>query len=216
GVWDTVIEREFVARSADPVASALGTEHRAGYELVPDGDTEALKAAGAPPEALSALRNDMDNGYAVLLPRSGAVATGGFAYWRVDLATGETLGMDASGRGNAMTEFLFSLAVGLTVNAALAVPSLIQCASSSSPLLCYCDVIASGILFSFLGALLGALFAAERFVAVVVTYTIVDVTIIGPVTTFFTPPVCSGYAGGDPGRWGQLAAAPGGARCFAA
>ena len=215
GVWDTVIEREFVAGFGGPVATALRQDRPEGYRVVTAGDTTGLREAGAPDEALTALRADLDNGYAVVVPQRSSVDPEGFAYWRVDLASGETLGMDASGRGNAMTEFLMSLAVGLTVNAALAVPSLIQCASSSNPALCYCDVIASGVLFSFLGALLGALFVAERFVAVIVTYTIVDVTVIGPVTTFFTPPVCSGYAGGPPNGREALAVAGAAGRCVA-
>lgn len=102
--------------------------------------------------------------------------------------------MDAAGRGASMTEFLEGLIVGLTVNAALAVPSLIQCAASDASWLCYCDVIASGVLFSFAGALFSALVAAETALLV---YVIVDITVVGPITTVMTPPICSSFATRD-------------------
>lgn len=109
-----------------------------------------------------------------------------------------------------MTEFLQGLAVGLTVNAALAVPSLIQCAASDASWLCYCDVIASGILFSFAGALFGALVAAE---SALLVYVIVDITVVGPITTVMTPPICSSFASGG-GR--TLAGAAERLACWAA
>lgn len=199
GVWDTIMEREFVERYGRVARNATGTRALGDMALIRyPTSSESLRAAGVPDQALAAVSETLRGGYAVLVPvlgeseSSDATVHGtGWSYWRVDLATGETLGMDPWGRGASMTEFLQGLVVGLTVNAALAVPSLIQCAASDASWLCYCDVIASGTLLSFAGALVGAFVAAE---AAVLTYVIVDITVVGPITTVMTPPICSAFA----------------------
>lgn len=194
GVWDTVIEREFVASYGRPVASAMSGPRAAGWQLVTESRPEELAERGVPPEALAAAARELENGYALLVPLPSEESTsftgsdGGWRYWRIDLATGETLGMVPSGRGGAMAEFITGLKVAGVVNAALAVPSLIQCASSGASWLCYCDVIASGTLLSLAGAIFGALVAAE---AALTVYAIVDIAVIAPITTLVTPPVCS-------------------------
>src|SRR5690606_9218958 len=157
GVWDTIMEREFVERYGRVAQNAAGSRALGDMTLIPDpASSKALRAAGVPDQALAAVSDTLRGGYAVLVPVLGeressepAAYGAGWSYWRVDLVTGATLGMDAWCGGAWMTEFLQGLAVGLTVNAALAVPSLIQCAASDASWLCYCDVIAGGILFSF-------------------------------------------------------------------
>lgn len=216
GAWDTVVEREFVSAYGRPVANATTGRPAEGWQLVTAAHRDHLAAAGVPSTALSAVSRDLDNGYSVLVPRHSepallaAAAAADWHYWRVDTRSGETLGMSASGRGNAMAEFIIGLKVGLAVNSALAVPSLIQCASSDASWTCYCDVIVSGAILSLAGGLVGALVKAE---AALVTYAIVDITIVGPVTTLWTPPVCSSFAF-DSERRRVLAA--GEAACWAA
>lgn len=202
GVWDTIMEREFVESYGRVAQNAAGALMQGDMVLVRAPMSSAsLRSAGVPDAALTAVSETLRGGYAVLIPTLGDGGTAeepadaaGWSYWRVDLATGETLGMDAAGRGASMTEFLEGLIVGLTVNAALAVPSLIQCAASDASWLCYCDVIASGVLFSFAGALFSALVAAETALLV---YVIVDITVVGPITTVMTPPICSSFATRD-------------------
>lgn len=208
GVWDTVVEREFVESYGGEPVNAMAEGREVGLEAVYSAAPHDLIAAGVPDEALTAVLADMGNGYAALVPTRAEPSAARWTYWRIDPVTGESLGMDAGGRGNAMTEFIVSLKVGLVVNAALAVPSLIQCASSGQSWLCYCDVIASGVAFSFLGALIGALFTAQ---AAVAAYVIVDTAIVAPIATMYTPPMCSGYASRPGG--GSLAADPGGTTC---
>lgn len=209
GVWDTVVEREFVESYGGAPSNAMGEGRPSRLEALHVPDPELLLAAGVPADALNAVLTDMNNGYAALVPYGEVQAGTDWSYWRLDTASGEVLGMDASGRGNAMTEFIISLKVGLVVNSALAVPSLIQCATSGQSWLCYCDVIASGVAFSFLGALFGALFTAQAAVAV---YVIFDTAVVAPVATLYTPPMCSGYAH-RPGS-GAYAAASGQAACL--
>ena len=219
GVWDTVIEREFVSAYGRPVANATTGEPVPGWQLVSTPDLDRLTAAGVPDAALGAVSRDLENGYSVLVPRHAEPALTNAAnaapaldwhYWRVHPLTGETLGMSASGRGNAMTEFIMGLQVGIAVNSALAVPSLIQCAHSGASWTCYCDVIVSGAIFSFAGALFGALVTAQGALA---AYAIVDIAVVGPVTTLYTPPICSTFAVG-PQR--PRAAAAGEVACWAA
>jgi len=204
GAWDTVIERDFVEGAGRPATNAVGPDRAVGLVLVTSADSAGLLAAGVPLHALSAVRNDMKSGYAIMVsaatrePTAESTAepaahgsAADWAYWRVDVATGETLGMDAAGRGGAMAEFIVGLQVGLTVNAALAVPGLIMCHSSGAPWQCYCDTIATGVILSFAGALVGAFAGANA----VLMYALVDIGVVAPVTTIFTPPICSAITG---------------------
>ncbi|HET8984774.1 MAG TPA: hypothetical protein VFN03_03340, partial [Trueperaceae bacterium] len=214
--------------------NALNFEAPAGWTVLQPEVSEELTAAVVPVHALTAVRADLANGYAVVLPSRDTVAAGpvptaalspagaatargpqsgseAWSYWRVDLATGETLGMNAGGRGASMTEFIVGLKVGLVLNSVLAIPGIALCMGSSASWTCYCDVIAFGAGMTLAGAVFSAYVAAEW---ALVAYAIVDIGIVGPVTTaIYTPPICSGLARlGDPTR----ASRETGAACWAA
>lgn len=187
GVWDTLMEREFVASRTPDVVDSVPN---AGVLTLFDS-FEALTASGAvvPPAAHVALQRDLAAGYAVAFTEASSVEEVGWAYWRVDLVTGETLGIGSSGRGVSMAEYLANLQVGLIVSAALSVPSFIMCATSSASWTCYCDVVASGVALPLGLAYLGALAGATGIV-----FTLLDIAVVGPVTTLWTPPICSSFA----------------------
>lgn len=210
GAWETVVETEFVASYGGEVRSAATAPAAAEWRVLRAAEAGALDRSQVPATVASAVLGELANGYDVALPLGSDGELTAANYWRVDPLTGETLGMSADGRGNAMTEFLVNLTVGLVVNAALAVPSLIMCAQSGGGALCYCDVIASGVALSLVGALLGALIAAEA----MLYYAIVDIGVIAPVTTIVTPPMCSGWATSPRPGGEQLAAA--GGSCWSA
>ena len=220
GAWDTVVEREFLEADGQAGDTALNNGPATRWTVLQPDDHDELSLAVVPQQAVTAVRHDLANGYTILVPaaetevREGTRATlagpEDWSYWRVDLATGETLGMTAAGRGGAMAEFLVSLKVGLTVGAALAVPGIIMCAHSDASLLCYCDVIATGALIGLGGALLGVLLGAEA----MLVYAIFDIGVVSPLTTVFSLPTCSGWAstGSDPTR----AVRDAGTACWAA
>ena len=110
GVWETIVEREILASSGavwnttTAIANALG----AGGELrvvEPHADAAAL---GLPAQATANLQRDLDRGYAAVLPASFPEGERA-AWWRVDPATGETLGITADGRGQSVTEYTIQL-----------------------------------------------------------------------------------------------------------
>lgn len=187
GVWDTLMEREFLSSRTPDVVDSVPEPG----SLVLFDSFEALTASGAvvPPAAKEALQRDLAAGYAVAIPGRPDYTEPGWAYWRVDRATGETLGISSSGRGVSMAEYLANLQVGLIVSAALSVPSFIQCAASSASWTCYCDVVTSGVALPLGLAYLGALAGATG-----VVFTLLDIAVVGPVTTLWTPPLCSSFA----------------------
>jgi len=95
GVWETLTERDLLADAQHNTAN-FGTRFEvvAPHEPAPTG----LSA-----EARANLQRDLDLGYAALVP------AGSDTWWRVDLATGETLGVTADGRGQSMTEYTIML-----------------------------------------------------------------------------------------------------------
>lgn len=95
GVWETLTERDILADTSTNTAN-FGTDFQV---LTPGGQAPGSLTA----EARSNLQRDLDHGYAVLLP------AGAETWWRVDLATGETLGVTADGRGQSMTEYTIML-----------------------------------------------------------------------------------------------------------
>ena len=187
GVWDTLMEREFLAARTPNVVDAVPDPGAlARYDSL-----EALSAAGAvvPAAAIPALQRDLAAGYSVVLPSETQDVEPGWSYWRVDQATGETLGIGSSGRGVSMADYLNNLKIGLIVSAALSVPSFVMCAASGASWTCYCDVAASGVALPLGLAYLGALAGATG-----VIFTILDITVVGPVATIWTPPLCSSFA----------------------
>ena len=187
GVWDTLVEREFLSsRVPDVVDSVPEPGALARFESY-----EALSTSGTavPPAAAAALQRDLAAGYVVALPSTPQDTGPGWSYWRVDAETGEALGIGSSGRGVTMAEYLANLQVGLIVSGFLSVPSFMSCAASGAAWTCYCDVATSAVLLPLGLAYLGALAGATG-----VIFTLLDIAVVGPVTTLYTPPVCSTFA----------------------
>ena len=110
GVWETYAEGIFVNPDATDAFSTMAALRAAdGTRLpvavvAPDGGDRLVDLA---PDAvaLESLRRDLAAGYVVIVPVDvpTAAATG---WWRVDPATGETLGIISDGRGAVVTTAL--------------------------------------------------------------------------------------------------------------
>lgn len=95
GVWETLTERDLLQDFRHNTAN-FGT------------DLQVIAPGVQIPDHLSAearhnLERDLDEGYVVVLP------AGAEAWWRVNLNTGETLGMTGDGRGQSLTEYTIML-----------------------------------------------------------------------------------------------------------
>lgn len=187
GVWDTLMEREFLAARTTDVVDSVPVPGT----LVTFDDYATLVVSGAvvPPASFAALQRDMAAGYSVAVSAEQTTTDKAWSYWRVDRATGETLGIGTSGRGVSMTDYLANLRIGLIVSGFLSVPSFMSCATSGASWTCYCDVATSGVVLPLGLAYLGALAGATGTI-----FTVLDIAVVGPVTALWTPPICSGWA----------------------
>lgn len=124
GVWETAVEGAFTRGPRRfSTWDAFQSAGQAGIEpavLLPGKPMEGLEISG---DTLEAIRADLANGYAVIVPRREG-RSGRSGWWRVNLRTGETLGQAGDGRGAVFTEWE---AAGLTVSMGFLAFSMYQC-----------------------------------------------------------------------------------------
>ncbi len=196
GAWETAVERAYMQRFSPNVQGAYAAFAGSGGAVVVSPDLLNELPSAVPPAAAPAMQRDLEAGYAVVLP-AGDLAPGvGPGWWRVDLATGETLGMGASGRGTAVVEYKIGLEISAIFAGALAVPGAAMCLATTSNealALCLCDlIVTTGVAFG-LGALIGL--AAASGGAAVAAFLVMDVG-VGTVTAIpgLLPGPCSTIA----------------------
>lgn len=167
GAWETRVEGSYVERFGNPSQGTYAAFAGAGpgAAVVAPYDVEGLEGLTGREEvaaAMPALRRDVERGYAVVLPSARATGVSDLAWWRVDPATGETLGVGADGRGTAATEYSIPFWVSATLAGVLAVPGAMACATGpggTAMALCFCDLaVVTGVALA-IGAALAAKFA---------------------------------------------------------
>jgi len=115
GVWETAIETlahdyfgpGSVENNTFAVFEAAKQQGIKAQVLGPK--TKTAGHIGLNDDGLGYLMHDLETGHAVLIPEqipSGLALTG---WWRVDQATGTTLGMMSDGRGSEVTEYMVQL-----------------------------------------------------------------------------------------------------------
>ncbi|HZL38038.1 MAG TPA: hypothetical protein VFC78_22170 [Tepidisphaeraceae bacterium] len=108
GVDDTVIENVLAADGARPdnAAAAFAEDLGAGHKwlTVRSARDPAWRQAAVSPDARARIEQDLANGFIVVVSAS-APANGTAAWWRIDPATGQILGMAGPGWGTAMVEY---------------------------------------------------------------------------------------------------------------
>lgn len=203
GAWETSVEREYVRRFGTAnhgTYAAFGTADVAAAVVAPF-DLDALAGLADAAEALPALRSDVERGYAVVVPTGPRPDGAGFAWWRVDPLTGETLGVAADGRGAESVEYSIPFGVSAAFAGALAVPGALACATGAGGMamaLCFCDLaVTTGVALA-IGAALAAKFAG----AAVALFLIGDVGVgtVLAIPGLFTGP-CSWAASDGEERW---------------
>ncbi|MFO7544880.1 MAG: hypothetical protein R6W77_05235 [Trueperaceae bacterium] len=203
GAWETSVEREYVRRfgvANHGTYAAFGAGDVVAAVVAPF-DVEALAGLAEAAEALPALRSDVERGYAVVVPTGPRPEGVGYAWWRVDPVTGETLGVAADGRGAESVEYSIPFGVSAAFAGALAVPGALACATGSGGMamaLCFCDLaVTTGVALA-LGAALAAKFAG----AAVALFLIGDIgagTVLA-IPGLFTGP-CTWAASEGEERW---------------
>lgn len=116
GVGDTVLEHQLMGAPDGSVntAIAFAADLDAGkpWGVVTPDDPAALDTLGLAPDAAALIRSDLARG-AVVVARPGATLADA-TWWRIDPATGETVGMTAAG-GSEAAEYVVAASIWVVV-----------------------------------------------------------------------------------------------------
>lgn len=116
GVTDTVTEALLAAGcgKVENASELFAADSDAGAEWVTLRGKDELARAGLalPPDILERVRQDLEAGYVVVAPRNPVRSDGRelAAWWRIDPATGQTLGVGQLGWGQTAGEYAFLVA----------------------------------------------------------------------------------------------------------
>lgn len=109
GVWESTIEGYAFAEatSVEDTPSYFAEAETQGVEVrtLAPGSVEATADLDLPEASRAAIARDLENGFAVVTPVAMPDATTVAHWWRVDPASGETLGRGADGRGNVLAGY---------------------------------------------------------------------------------------------------------------
>ncbi|WP_144061241.1 hypothetical protein [Hyphomicrobium denitrificans] len=112
GVADTNAEAIALSGNGENVGEAFKLAGAAStWTIFRREDRDKLKALGLPPDLTARLLSDLDAGHAVVAPPPNAPEKERVGWWRVDLATGTTLGMGNRGWGQDLVEYAFQLTI---------------------------------------------------------------------------------------------------------
>ena len=120
GAWETFAERTAL-RQATPPFGALTAFRQAAEANIPlrvlqPGDGDALARLSHSDATKTSVQRDLAAGYVVILPERPVEPGARSGWWRVDPATGETLGIGTGGYGDSIVEYAFlvnSMVLGL-------------------------------------------------------------------------------------------------------
>lgn len=130
GVWETLHEGRALGdagtRSSTTLVLQQAERERIDLVFLMPGDS--VPVASVNPESRRAIEEDLDRGFAVLMPEREPST--GAGWWRINPVSGETVGQILDGRGS-YTEYVQGLALGISI--CLLAIGLIGCAESYNP-----------------------------------------------------------------------------------
>jgi hypothetical protein len=119
GVWDTAVEaipvRSISARIQQS-SNAIDVLHSAvaqdiDFQVIKPQQILALEQIDLPLAAMVSMRDDLTNGYAIVVPSRLPQGSAMFAWWRIKPESGESLGITADGYGQEIAEYLVDMAM---------------------------------------------------------------------------------------------------------
>ena len=177
GVWDTSAETLPAQRMAYAEIKSLNTvniltaavEQNIKLVLIKPNQRTAIKTLPLNHASLISINHDLDNGYSVVVPEKLPQGESMTAWWRINLETGETLGMTADGYGQDATEYAIDM-VNNAFTLVQAVSSLKACDDMKNDVAKMCCLVEAninnvaglgigGMIGSVAGAAGGALFS---------------------------------------------------------
>lgn len=168
GIWDTVLESVPARlKRADPASTAstamvFELARQQGIDtivLTPDRTADLAKF-GLDRNAQAFLRDDLDNGYAVVLPQrvpDGAPLAG---WWRVHPSSGETLGMTGDGYGQESAEYIAMEFIGTLKGLTDGLNAIRECQEEPTmvtQLCCLVNAHANNVMGLGFGSLMGTM-----------------------------------------------------------
>jgi hypothetical protein len=152
GVWETVLEslpQRVLSVAAGPGASAvevfrLASEQGIGIRVVNPSQAESVAGLGLQASAAGFLAADLAQGYTVVAPERVPAGAAQAAWWRVDPASGETLGMTGDGHGQDVVEYLTEV-TGIAFTFVQALQSLKECDKQENDVAKMCCLVEANI-----------------------------------------------------------------------
>jgi hypothetical protein len=133
GVWDTLVEGSMLDASGKSLGTqrvfALAREQGIDFRTILPGEKERAADLGLAADALQFLIDDLDRGFAVIVPVRTPAGLDRTGWWRVDPVTGASLGMLDDGRGVEVSEYAIVVTFAL-IGYLLLKYQLYQCFSS--------------------------------------------------------------------------------------
>ena len=170
GIWDTALEAvpaqalrlEAVSMASTAQTFRLAREQNVPLEVLAAGSTPSADAVGLGATAQAFLQQDLDRGYAVVIPSGIPKGARLPAWWRVNAQTGETLGMTGDGYGQELLDYLDELHSMISTLNDLgdAVEALHACEAKPSfetKLCCVAEAHLNNVAGQSFGGILGAL-----------------------------------------------------------
>jgi hypothetical protein len=211
GVWDTRVEGIPLHGTGGERRTTFGAFEAARADGIPlrilsPDDREMLDAIDVPAATRHAIVDDLEGGFAVIVPQEPSQAYGHPAWWRVHPVTGETLGRGADGRGQEMTEYgaTFGVAdkIGWSVSAVTASFGVGACIGKhpvgGQQACCIYETLAIATTTFMVGSVVGLAAAGVGSgfaMASIVLFGAIDVAGAGAaVSTLDVPSICSGLA----------------------
>lgn len=141
GVWDTFAEHSALALPSEQRAQLAGDADDSGYASaihglsgIADGSTVLLPSEGdatslqLDARVAQAINRDLEEGFVVIVDDRHDVELEHASWWRYRAETGEMLGMRRHGTGETLTQYVITLAKGITIaNVAAAIVFYIGC-----------------------------------------------------------------------------------------
>ena len=111
GAWETFAERAALRQASPPVGALTAIRQAADVNIplrfLKPGDQAVLVGLPHSDATRASVQRDLAAGYVVILPERPAEPGARTGWWRVNPATGETLGIGTGGYGDAIVEYGF-------------------------------------------------------------------------------------------------------------
>jgi hypothetical protein len=117
GVWDTAVEAipvRSISANILQSSNAIDVLHSAvaqdiDFHVIKPQQILALGQIDLPMAAMVSMRDDLTNGYAIVVPSRLPQGSAMLAWWRINPETGESLGITADGYGQEIVEYLVDM-----------------------------------------------------------------------------------------------------------